>query len=70
MKISPEIFMNTIQQFIKILQQKKGIEKLGVKKFIKKIEYSRDKIVELFYVVRMDFPFFSSAFRFLGITLI
>jgi hypothetical protein len=33
-KISPEIFMHDLQQFIKILPQKKGIEKsLWVKKF-------------------------------------
>ena len=37
--------MHTLQQFIKILPQKKGIDKsLWVKKFIKKVEYSRDEI--------------------------
>ncbi|MHB8280754.1 MAG: hypothetical protein ACYDIA_24390, partial [Candidatus Humimicrobiaceae bacterium] len=44
-RISPEIFMYTLQQFIKILPQKKGIDKsLWVKKFIKKVDYSKDKI--------------------------
>jgi len=48
--ISPEIFMHALQQFIKILPQKKGIEKsLWVKKFIKKIEYSRDEIAVTAY---------------------
>lgn len=44
-KISPEIFLHALQQFIKILPQKKGIDKsLWVKKFIKKVDYSRDEI--------------------------
>ena len=49
-KISPEIFMNKLQQFIKILTQKKGIDKsLWVKRFIKKIVYSKDEITICIY---------------------
>lgn len=49
-KISPEIFMHTLQQFIKILSHKKGIDmSLWVKKFIKKIEYCRDEIAVTAY---------------------
>ena len=48
--ISPEIFMHGLQQFIKILPQKKGFDKsLWVKKFIKKIKYSRDEIAVTAY---------------------
>jgi len=49
-KISPEIFMNALQQFIKILPQKKGIDRsFLVKRFIKKIEYCRDEIAVTAY---------------------
>jgi len=49
-KISPEIFMYTLQQFIKILPQKKGIDKsLWVKKFIKKVDYSKEEIALTVY---------------------
>ncbi|MBU4293690.1 MAG: zinc ribbon domain-containing protein, partial [Actinobacteria bacterium] len=49
-KISPEIFMHTLQQFIKILSKKNGIDKsLWVKEFIKKIEYSKEEIAITFY---------------------
>jgi site-specific DNA recombinase len=42
---SPEIFIQTLQNFTDILPEKKGIEKsLWVKKFIKRIDYSRDEI--------------------------
>ena len=48
--ISPEIFMHALQQFIKILPQKKGIEKsLWVKKFTKKVDYSKEEIVITVY---------------------
>ncbi|MCL5772682.1 MAG: recombinase family protein [Actinobacteria bacterium] len=51
MKISPEIFMHTLQHFIKILPLKKGIDKnLWVKKFINKVDYSKDEIaVSIYY---------------------
>lgn len=51
MIISPEIFMHSLQQFIKILPQKKGIDRsLWVKKFIKKIKYSKEEIaVSIYY---------------------
>ena len=50
LKISPEIFMHGLQQFIKILPQKKGFDKsLWVKKFIKIIKYSRDEIAVTAY---------------------
>ncbi|MHB8276986.1 MAG: hypothetical protein ACYDIA_04960 [Candidatus Humimicrobiaceae bacterium] len=43
--------MNTLCHFIKILPQKRGIDKnLGVKKFIKKVEYSKEIIaISLYY---------------------
>jgi len=49
--ISPEIFINTLQQFIKILPQKRGIGKsFWVKKFIKNINYSKEEIaVSIYY---------------------
>jgi len=48
--ISPEIFMHALQQFIKILPQKKGIEKsLWVKKFTKKVDYSKEEIALTVY---------------------
>ena len=48
--ISPEIFMHALQQFIKILPQKKGIEKsLWVKKFTKKVDYSKEEIAITVY---------------------
>ena len=44
-KFLPEIFMYTLQQFIKNLPQKKGIDKsLWIKRFFKKIEYCSDEI--------------------------
>jgi site-specific DNA recombinase len=44
-KISPEIFAQTLQHFVKILPEKKGIEKnLWAKKFIKNIIYSKSHI--------------------------
>ncbi|MHB1442052.1 MAG: recombinase family protein, partial [Candidatus Humimicrobiaceae bacterium] len=44
-KILPEEFMNTLCHFIKTLPQKRGLDKnLWVKKFIKKVEYSKDVI--------------------------
>ena len=43
--------MNTLCHFIKILPQKRGIDKnLWVKKFIKKVEYSKEEItISLYY---------------------
>jgi len=50
LKISPEIFMSTLQQFIKILPQKRGIDKsLWVKKFTKKVDYSKEEIAITVY---------------------
>jgi len=50
LKISGEIFMQTIHQFVKILPEKKGIEKnLWAKKFIKKIDYSKEEIALILY---------------------
>lgn len=48
---SPEIFIKTLQNFTGILPEKKGIEKsLWVKKFIKRVDYSRDEIaLNLYY---------------------
>jgi site-specific DNA recombinase len=48
---SPEIFIQTLQNFTDILPEKKGIEKsLWVKKFIKGIDYSKDEIaLSLYY---------------------
>ena len=49
-KISPEIFTNTLCNFIKILPQKKDISKnLWVKKFIKKVKYSKEEIAISLY---------------------
>ena len=49
-EISPEIFMHALQQFIKILPQKRGIDKsLWVKKFIKKMDYSKEEIALTVY---------------------
>jgi len=51
--LSPEIFMQTLQNFTEILPEKKGIEKsLQVKKFIKRVDYSRDEIALLLYYNR------------------
>nr|MBU1328618.1 recombinase family protein [Candidatus Omnitrophota bacterium] len=49
--ISPENFTQTLQYFIKILPEKKGIEKnLWVKKFIKRVDYSKEEIaLSLYY---------------------
>jgi len=43
--------LQTLQSFTEILPEKKGIEKsLWVKKFIKKIEYSKEEIaISLYY---------------------
>ena len=47
---SPEIFVQTLQNFTGILAEKKGIEKsLWVKKFIERIDYSIDEIAILLY---------------------
>ena len=47
---SPEIFTQTLQNFTDILPEKKGIEKsLWVKKFIKRVDYSREEIALFFY---------------------
>ena len=49
-KISPEIFTQNLQHFLKILPEKKGIEKnLWVKRFIKKIDYSKEEIALILY---------------------
>ena len=49
-KISPEIFTQNLQHFVKILPERKGIEKnLWVKKFIKKIDYSKEEIALILY---------------------
>ncbi len=48
--ISPEIFVQTLKIFTDILPKKKGIEKsLWVKKFIKRIDYSKEEITLLLY---------------------
>ena len=49
--ISPEIFIQTLQNFVGILPEKKGIEKsLWVKKFIKRVDYSKEEIaLSLYY---------------------
>ena len=42
--------MHALQQFIKILPQKKGVEKsLWVKKFTKKVDYSKEEIAITVY---------------------
>ncbi|MBN2073857.1 MAG: hypothetical protein JW770_07940 [Actinobacteria bacterium] len=47
---SPEIFIQTLQNFTNILREKKGIEKsLWIKKFIKRIDYPRDEIALFLY---------------------
>ena len=52
-KISPEIFAQTLQHFVKILPEKKGIEKnLWAKKFIKNIDYSKEEIAVILYYKR------------------
>jgi len=49
-KISGEIFAQTLQHFVRILPNKKGIEKnLWAKKFIKNIDYSKDEIAVILY---------------------
>ena len=49
-KISPDIFIQTLQNFADILPEKKGIEKsLWVKKFIKRVDYSREEIALILY---------------------
>ena len=55
-KISAEIFAQTLQQFVKKLPSKKGIEKnLWAKKYIKHIVYSPEEIsITLYY--KTDFP--------------
>ena len=48
--LSPEIFMQTLQNFADILPEKKGIEKsLWIKKFIKRVDYSKDEIALTLY---------------------
>jgi site-specific DNA recombinase len=49
--LSPEIFMQTLQNFMGILPGKKGIGKsLRVKKFIKRVDYSKEEIaLSLYY---------------------
>ncbi|NQT67772.1 MAG: recombinase family protein [Actinobacteria bacterium] len=50
LNISPEIFMQTLQNFAGILPEKKGIEKsLWVKKFIKRVDYSKEEIAVVLY---------------------
>ena len=52
-KISAEIFAQTLQHFVKILPEKKGIEKnLWAKKFIKNIDYSKEEIAVILYYKR------------------
>ncbi len=52
-KISPEIFEQTLQHFVKILPEKKGIEKnLWAEKFIKNIYYSKEEIAVILYYKR------------------
>jgi len=48
---SPEIFTQTLQNFTATLPDKRGIEKsLRVKKFIKRVNYSREEIaLNLYY---------------------
>ncbi len=55
-KISPEIFAQTLQQFVKNLPDKKGIEKnLWAKKFINRIVYSPAEIaLSLYYKREFD----------------
>ena len=55
-KISPKIFEQTLQIFLKALSARKGIEKnLFARKFIKEIIYSKDQIqINLFYFVSLD----------------
>ena len=49
-KISPEIFEQTLKIFVKSLSKKRGIEKnLWVKKFIERIDYSKEEIAISFY---------------------
>jgi len=52
-KISGEIFAQTLQHFVQILPNKKGIEKnLWAKKFIKNIDYSKEEIAVILYYKR------------------
>ena len=52
-KISAEIFAQTLQHFVRILPNKKGIEKnFWAKKFIKKINYSKEEIAVILYYRR------------------
>jgi site-specific DNA recombinase len=62
LKISPEIFMSTLQQYIKILPQKKGIEKsLWVKKYTKKVDYSKEEIaITVYYRENSEEKIFTS----------
>jgi len=47
--------MKTLQNFVIILPEKKGIEKsLWVKKFIKRVDYSRDEIALSLYYKRLE----------------
>ena len=49
--------MQTLQNFTEILPEKKGIGKsLWVKKFIKKIDYSREEIALLLYYKGLESP--------------
>ena len=50
-KISPKVFMNTLCHFIKVRPKKRGIDKnFWVKKFIKKVEYSKEEVaISLYY---------------------
>jgi len=48
-------YIAIFQNFIKILPEKKGIEKnLWVKKFIKKVDYSREEIALVLYYKRIE----------------
>ncbi len=50
LNISPEIFMQTLQNFTDILPEKRGIEKsLWVKKFINRVDYSKEEIALILY---------------------
>ena len=55
-KISPEIFVQTLQHFAKGLFKRKGIEKnLWAKQFIKRIDYSKEEIsITLYYKVSCE----------------
>jgi len=57
-KITPQIFAQTLQRFVKSLSQKKSIQKnLWAKKFIKNIVYSKQEIaLTLYYKVSFGNP--------------